>query len=160
MTPATRLLPPDNREHSIDSLARLLAHYLPGKAIQVTVEPQKRKRSNDQLAALFGVAYKSLMAQMGLRGERERQQLHEAFCGEYWGWRDVVILNNALRVPVRTTTTDPDGRRDPISTVEMMDFYAFIQQRAAEYGYDVADPNPEWFRRAERDAEIDREAAR
>ena len=156
---ATRTIPATDREAAIASLARLVASFLPGRELTVTVDEAKRERSAKQRASLFGVAYAALMPQMGLRGERDKEQLHDFMCGEYFGWRNAEFLGKPIRRPARTTTTNERGEKAVISVREQMDFYAFIQQRAAEYGYDVPDPDPEWYRRAERDAEIDARAA-
>ena len=150
-----RLIPADNREQAIASFARLVEHFLPGRELVVTVDEVKEERSEKQRRSLFGVAYKALMEQMGLRGERDKNQMHTDFCGEFWGWKQVGMI----RRPVRTTTTDENGKRDVLSVRQQMAFYAFIQQRAAEYGYDCPDPDPLWMRRAELDAEIDARAA-
>jgi len=60
---------------------------------------------------------------------------------------------------VRTTTINADGKREEISVKEALDFYQFIQQRAAEYGFDVPDPDSAWRDRARLDAEIEARAA-
>lgn len=116
------------------------------KAFTVEVEPQKRTRSDSQRGALFGVAYKAIMAATGLRGEQDKQDLHEFFCGEYWGWTKRTALMKPR--PKRTTTRNEQGERDEISTLQALDMYAFIQQRAAENGIDVPDPDPMWGQRA------------
>lgn len=51
--------------------------------------------------------------------------------------------------PFRTTTRDDKGKRDVISTLEMADFYAFIQRKSAENGFDVPDPDPDWWQEPE-----------
>ena len=150
----TRTLPATDRAAAIESLARFLAMCLPGKALSVTVEECRPVRSTKQRSALFGCAYKALMAQMGLRGERDKEALHTMMCGEYFGWREVELLGSVRRVPVRTTTVNANGERDEISVGEALEFYAFIQQRGAEYGYDVPDPDPMWRERARLDAEL------
>lgn len=155
-----RLIPADNRDEAIQSFARLVRHFLPGRDLVVTVDEVKQERTGKQRAALFGVAYAALMEQMGLRGAREKDDLHEFLLGEYYGWREKPGLGTTRRFPVRTTTTDEAGNRDVISTRQQLAFYAWIQQRAAEYGYDVPDPDPEYFRKAEREAELERQARR
>lgn len=142
------------------SFDRLVEHFLPGRELVVSVEEFVPERTVKQRNTLFGVAYKSLMAQMGLAGEREKQDLHRHLCGEYWGWRHLGGLGTAFRYPLRTTTTNEAGQRDVISTREQLAFYAFIQRQAAQYGYDVPDPDPEWFRKAEREAELEEQARR
>lgn len=153
---AERIIPAQDREQAIASFARLVEHFLPGRELVVTVDEVKEERSEKQRRSLFGVAYKSLMEQMGLRGESDKQELHEVFCGGYWGWKEVGMV----RRPVRTTTKDENGKRDVLSVRQQMAFYSFIQQRAAEYGYDCPDPDPGWFRRAEREEELERQAER
>lgn len=156
----SRAIAADTRAAGVESWCRFLLMYLPGRDVVVTVEELTRARTAKQRNALFGVAYKSLMEQMGLRGEREKEDLHEFMCGEFWGWREQVVMGQVRRFPARTTTRDLDGNRDVISTREQLALYAFIQQRAAEHGYDVPDPDPEWFRRAEREAELEAQAER
>jgi len=72
----TRTLPATDRASAIESLARYLAICLPGKELVVTVEEYRPARSAKQRSALFGCAYKALMEQMGLRGERDKEALH------------------------------------------------------------------------------------
>ena len=156
---AERLVPATDREEAIASFARLVLHFLPGKDLMVSVEEAKVERTEKQRASLFGVAYKALMAQMGLSGEREKNDLHEFLCGEYFGWREKSGLGATHRFPARTTTTDEHGKRDVLSIRRQIEFYEFIQRRAAEYGYDVPDPSPLWRQRSEIDAEIDSRAA-
>ena len=156
----SRTLPAATRDEAFASFARLVQNFLPGRDLVVTVEEVKEDRSTKQRAALFGVAYASLMAQMGLRGAREKDDLHEFMLGEYFGWRERPGLGPPRKFPIRTTTTDENGKRDVISVRQQMDFYAFIQQRAAEGGYDVPDPDKEWFRKAEREAELEEQARR
>ena len=153
-----RTITASNRDFGVDEFARLAKSFMPGKDITLTVSEVKRERTSKQLHALFGVAYKSLMDQMGLRGAAEKDELHSTFCGEFFGWRTDVILGVARKVPVRTTTTDENGNRDVISSRGQLELYSFIQQKSAEYGYTVPDPDREWFRKSERDAELEAEA--
>ena len=102
------------------------------------VRRRKATRSSAQNRALWGVAYKALREQTG----NEAPELHKYFCGEYFGWVVGEVFGMAKKDPRRTTTHDDDGRRDTISKAEFADFYAFIQQRAAENGFDVPDPDP------------------
>lgn len=152
----SRILPAATREEAFASFARLVQNFLPGRDLVASIEEAKEERTAQQRKALFAAAYGPLMEAMGLRGDRDKNELHEMFCGEYWGWRD----HGLVRRPVRTTTTDEHGRRDVISIRQQMAFYAFIQQRAAEGGYDVPDPDKEWFRKAEREEELERQSQR
>ena len=116
--------------------------------LEVRVRRKKRERSDLQNRALWGCAYKALADQTG----NDRDDLHLFFCGEYFGWKVVPILDQKRRVPRRTTTRDEDGHRDVIDKMVMADFYDFIQRRAAMAGYDVPDPDEEWFKSDERRA--------
>lgn len=119
-------------------LARLAATLSTAKAWRVKVEEHKRKRSDSQNAALWGVAYKTLRDETG----NDPEDMHRYFCGEFYGWVEYEIFGQTRKKPRRTTTTDENGKRNVISTTDFMDFYAFIQQRAAEtVGVYVPDPN-------------------
>lgn len=97
--------------------------------LRVTVELAKRKRSDPQNAALWGVAYATLKDATG----NDPHDLHEFFLGEHFGWEVYEVMGQKRRRPIR--------RSSKLSTVEFAEFYAFIQQRAAEAGYYVPDPN-------------------
>ena len=153
MTGIERRVTAANRDHGVEAFAKQARQFLPGRDIVLSAVEAKRERSLSQLGALFGVAYKILMREIGLRGEREKAELHDTFCGEYWGWRTVEVMGVRRQMPKRTTTTDEQGKRDVISTREQIDFYEFIQQRAAGMGWDIPDPDKNWRIRAEIDAE-------
>jgi len=114
------------------------------KPWQVEIEPLKKARTSRQNRALFGVAYVELADQTG----SDKNDLHWAFCGEFFGWQDVNVMGKTKRMPARTTTTDYEGRHDVIPTETFAQFYNFIQQRSAENGFYVSDPDPMWFDQA------------
>ncbi len=153
MTGIERRVSAESRDAGVDAFARQARQFLPGRDIVLSAVEAKRERSQSQLGALFGVAYKILMREIGLRGEREKAELHDTFCGEFWGWRTITVMGVLRQVPTRTTTTNEHGVRDVISTREQIDFYEFIQQRAAGMGWDIPDPDPLWRTRMEIDAE-------
>lgn len=114
---------------------------------QVVISLVKKERSNQQNKALWGCAYEHIRKATG----NDKEHLHDYFCGEYFGWEIRDVMGMKKKVPKRTTTTDYDGERDVITTLQLKDFYAFIQQRAAEFdGIDVPDPDPMWFMHEER----------
>lgn len=125
----TFTVPAEARQASAQRIAAFLESALPGKPLRVTVEIAKRKRSDPQNAALWGVAYATLKEATG----NDPKDLHDFFLGEHFGWEVVEIMGQKKRRPIR--------RSSKLSTVEFAEFYAFIQQRAAECGYYVPDPN-------------------
>jgi hypothetical protein len=117
------------------------------KSWSIIVGPYHKPRSDKQRSALFAVAYAPIMEHMGLRGEQDKADLHAFWCGEFWGWHPT--LRNK---PLRTTTRNERGERDVISTRVALDLYRFIQQRAAEQGIDVPDPDPFWKENAAKES--------
>jgi len=111
------------------------------KEFQVTIGPAKKERSNQQNKALWGCAYEHIRKATG----NDKDDLHEMFCGEFFGWEVCEVMGQKKKHPKRTTTTGYDGKRNVISAHELQDFYAFIQQRAAEYSVYVPDPDPMWW---------------
>lgn len=106
---------------------------------QIEIKQYRHARTLSQNAALWACAYPPLMEYMGERGDKAKERLHEYFCGEYFGWVKPKLGQSR---PRRTTTTNERGERDVLDTVQMSDFYAFIQQRGAEIGVMVPDPDP------------------
>jgi hypothetical protein len=121
----------------------------PSRHWKVEITQQRDERSLAQNNALFGVMYPPLMEFIGLRGRRESEELHEYFCGEYFGWHEYEIMGKRKARPRRTTTTDEAGKRDVLSTVAFMDFCEFVKQRAAEQGCVLPDPDPMYHLRDE-----------
>jgi len=124
-------LPKTDRERIADNLRAFVMSALPGKELRVEVCEYRKRRSQDQNAALWGVAYKTLSDATG----NDPDDLHTFFLGEWGGWEMIQVMGQVRRVPKR--------RSSKLSTVEFSDFYAFIQQRAAEtVGVYVPDPDP------------------
>lgn len=114
------------------------------KSWVIEVKPFVKKRSLDQNAATFGLAYKVIMEATGLEGEEDRKQLHRDFCKLFFGEVDAGMGRTR---PLRTTTKNERGEDDLIDTAEMAKFYNFIQRKAAEFGIDVPNPDPMWSQR-------------
>lgn len=118
-----------DRSADIERLTRFLHECLPGKALRVEVCQNRKRRSDEQNRALWGVAYRILSEETGY----DPAELHEFFLGSYFGWQDVEIFGEHRRRPAR--------RSSKLNTMEFSDYYAFIQRRAAELlGVYVPDP--------------------
>lgn len=137
------ILWPDDRRGIVAANLRKAVDETPEDAPYVWERKRYRKpRTNPQNGVLWGLIYPPLMEHMGLRGERDREELHEFFCGEYFGWREYQIMGKRKQRPVRTTTTDEHGKRSVLSTVDFNDYCDFVRQRAAEHGVYIEDPDP------------------
>lgn len=127
------------------SLVAYLSALSTDKEVQVTISDVKKERSDLQNRALWGCAYKTLRDATG----NDADDLHTYFCGEYFGWTEYEVMGQKRRRPLRTTTKDDRGNRSVITTLQLSDFYAFIQQRSAEtVGVYVPDPDPMWWEHA------------
>lgn len=123
-------------------LLGLLSAISATEEFQVTIGPIKKERSDLQNRALWGCAYRTLREATG----NDPDDLHTYFCGEYFGWTEYEVMGQKRKRPARTTTKDQSGKRDVITTLQLSDFYAFIQQRSAEtVGVYVPDPDPMWW---------------
>jgi hypothetical protein len=130
-------LPESGRERIADNLRAFVMAAMPGKKLRVEVSEYRKRRSDDQNRALWGVAYKTLHDATG----NDPEDLHEFFLGEFFGWEIRDVLGQKRKVPMR--------RSSKLSTVEFADFYAFIQRRSAEtVGVFIPDPDPLYFREA------------
>ncbi len=155
MRRAEAVVLPANEDRG-DAINRLLdvAMNLPlNKAWRFVWKTARSERSEKQNAALWGCAYKYLKKETG----SDEDSMHEFFCGEFFGWVEKVVFGRRKIRPKRTTTTDEDGNKDIISTLQFMNFYEFIQRKmATDFGYDVPDPDPDWKRRERELAERER----
>lgn len=124
------------------SLIGFLSALPTDKEFQVTIGSVKKERSDLQNKALWGCAYKTLRDATG----NDPEDLHAYFCGEFFSWVEYDVMGQKRRRPFRTTTRDENGKRDVISTLQLSEFYSFIQQRAAEtVDVYVPDPDPMWW---------------
>lgn len=129
-------------EQRRSNAAYYLANLPADGKYEVEFRPKKKPRTDKQNRALWAVAYPPIMSAMGMRGEADRLELHEYFCGEYFGWVEYQVMDKRKVRPRRTTTRNEDGKKENVPTEVMADFYNFIQQRAADQGIYVPDPDP------------------
>ena len=102
------------------------------KVYNVSIKPAQSQRTLSQLAYLHGVCYPTILREKDLEEQGWRKSdLHEYFLGEYQGWE---TLSGLGRPRVRPVQRSPRGKLD------MSDFIAFVQQKAAEMGVYVPDP--------------------
>lgn len=130
------------------NLARIVAFMsaLPvTKKWRIEISEERASRSVQQCRYLNGVAYKRLSDATGY----ERDDISEYCCGLYFGWKTKKVpkkpkCDGFEEVPLRTTTTDENGKRSVLSTTEFMDYVAFVQRFAASKGIYIPDPDEEF----------------
>lgn len=145
MNELTRVIPVENRREALILVCRAIMSFRPDKRLKLTLRLDKPEKTDLQTRALFGCAYKALMEQTG----NDKDDLHTYFCGEFFSWVEHEVMGRKKLKPRRTTTRNEAGERDPLNTTDMAEFYDFVQRRAGMNGFDVPDPDPEWFKQKE-----------
>ena len=138
MATQTFRLPKTDRQRIADNLRDFVMTAMPGKELRVEVKEYKKPRTDAQLAALFGVAYPVLEEATGFT----KDELHEAFCRRFFGTVSIEVMGCPIVRPIRTTTTDENGKRDVIPRAKFSEFYSMVQQVGAEIGVYVPEPDP------------------
>jgi hypothetical protein len=145
-TAQTILLPRDlPREKMIARVSRLLYELPMDKAWRVQISQHKSPRSDAQNRYLNGVCYKLIGDAIGY----ERDEISEYMCGRFFGWKEKRVPKKPSNphgvesVPLRTTTTDENGRRSVLGKTEFAEYVAFIQRFAASKGVMIPDPDPD-----------------
>lgn len=135
------------REAAIKRIGLILASLPIEAAWRVEVHEHKPTRSSAQNNYLNGVCYKLLGEAIGY----ERDEVSEFLCGTYFGWKDKKVPKKPSNpqgiesVPIRTTTTDENGKRNVLGKMAMVDYIAFVQRFAAGKGIYIPDPDDgEW----------------
>ncbi len=106
------------------------------RAWRVVIEPHTLSRSSPQNDYLNGVVYKIIGDAVGY----ERDEVSEYLCGNFFGWTEKKVPKKPSNpdgfesVPVRTTTTGPDGKRNVLNKQEFSDYIDFVLRFAAKKG--------------------------
>jgi len=120
---------PINRE----SDKRRLLEALRATEMPYRVKISKQgKRSIAQNSYLWGVCYETIL-QHGLKDQGwTNQDLHDYFLGEHFGWETIEGFGRKRIKPIK--------RSSVLDKMEFVDYVAFIQQKAAEMGIVIPDP--------------------
>lgn len=117
------------RAGAVERFARVLNSLAADKAWEITVEEQKRRRSEQQNRFLWGVVYKTCLE--NLPGW-DAEDVHEYFLGEHFGWQTMEGFGRKRIKPLR--------RSSALNKQEFADYIAFIQRKMSELGVFIADP--------------------
>ena len=134
------VITPENKDRMIQRVHAFLVS-LPSGNWQVTVSKYVKSRTDQQNAALFGVAYPLLCESIGCTPD----ELHEMMCMRFFGTREVHVSDQIAVYPVRTTTRNELGKRDVLDTKRFSEFYAMVQRVGADCAVFIPDPDPLHF---------------
>jgi hypothetical protein len=150
------VLPPKDRAAKIAELSRFLANAFAGKPVRVKVEVAREDRTPAQNRYLWSVPYRMLKEVTGFTED----DLHEWFCGQHFGWKETTgpktprNPDGLYSEPVRTTTTDENGKRDLCSGEDMNKIWELAQRVGAEkFGIFIPDPDPDYKRKRTQSAD-------
>lgn len=106
-----------------------------GQRIYITIEKQKKKRSIPQNRFLWGVVYDYVQRGMQQQGIlASKNDVHEFLKHRFLKRDEIIVGHEEVFIFIKSTAE--------LTTSEMMDYIAQIQQFAAEYlGVIVPDPN-------------------
>lgn len=126
------------RSSRIASIMKFISGLAINRAWEITVKPHQRKRSVSQNAYLWSTVYPSILTAGGetLAGWTV-QDLHEFFLSEHFGSEVLRFGGRDFERPVK--------RSSKLTTIEFSGYVAFIQQKMAEIGVFVPDPDPLYY---------------
>lgn len=102
---------------------------MPGHRIKLTIEQERRTRSQAQNAYLWGVCYKTLCDATG----QDAEDWHEFMLGKWSGWEEIDFFGQRKLKPRR--------RSSKLSKVEFAEFTDLIIRTAAENGIYIPSPD-------------------
>jgi hypothetical protein len=149
------LLPRGKRERALKLALDILSSLDELVAWKIVAEPVKHVRSASQNAYLWAVPNKMISDKTGY----EAEEVHEYLCGQYFGWKDKKVPKKPRNaegiesVPIRTTTTNENGKRCILTTMQFADYVDFVQRFAAQKLHlIIPDPDPAYMLHRERAA--------
>ena len=114
-------------EQMVNAIVRMVEPLDPSRTWSVEIEEWKKPRTNQQLRYLFGVVYPMVLEAGGeALGGYTREDLHDFFLGEVYGWQELNALGRTQSKPVRRTSK--------MTKAEFTDFLYSIENKCIEMG--------------------------
>jgi hypothetical protein len=104
--PVKRIFPKGTTEpQMVAAVARMVQGLDPARVWSIEVTEWKKPKTNQQSRYLFGVVYPMIMEAAGesLRGFT-RDDLHDFFLGEIWGWETIEGFGRKRLRPLKRTS--------------------------------------------------------
>jgi len=120
-------------EQLANAAIRMVQGLSPDKTWAIEVTEWKKPRTNQQNAFLWGVAYPAILEGGGeaLAGWT-RDDLHEYFLGECFGWETLEGFGRKRMRPLK--------RSSALTKQEFSDYLLFLETRCMEMGIDIPAP--------------------
>jgi hypothetical protein len=120
-------------EQLANAAIRMVQGLSPDKTWAIEVTEWKKPRTNQQNAFLWGVAYPAILEGGGeaLAGWT-RDDLHEYFLGECFGWETLEGFGRKRMRPLK--------RSSALTKQEFSDYLLFIETRCADMGIVIPEP--------------------
>ena len=116
-----------------DAGKRRLLDALRETKLPYRVTIKRGRRTLQQNAYLWGVVYPTFLRESGLDEQGwQSDDLHEYLLGEHFGWQTLEGFGRKRVKPLNRSST--------LDKQEFADYVAFIQQKAAEFGVFIPDP--------------------
>jgi hypothetical protein len=108
-----------------NAIMRMVQQVTSDKAWCIEISEWKKPRSNQQLRYLFGVVYPMVLEAGGeALGGYTREDLHDFFLGEIYGWQELSALGRTQLKPLRRTSK--------MTRAEFTDFLYAIENKCVE----------------------------
>ncbi len=124
------------RAQAISRISKVLASLDHDQAWRLEIHEHKLARSTAQNRYIWGCVYPTILKAGKLEGWTA-EEVHEYCLGEHFGWETVSGFGRKKIRPLR--------RSAKLNKMEFADFIAFIQQRMAEHGIYIEDPDPNYW---------------
>jgi len=122
-------------EQRMASAVQMVKDLTPDRAWCIEVLEWRRPRTNQQNAYLWGVVYPAILEASAMLDGWTRDDLHEYFLGECFGWETLEGFGRKRLRPLK--------RSSRMNKQEFTDYLDFISRRCAELHIIIPEPSYE-----------------